>query len=107
MDANLKKELKQLSPWKVGLGVFLLLYLLNWAAVEWGYRPFLYCWLRPLGGIFEGWLYVANIIALVYFALAVLSKKPEKIFVAMLWVVLIYGGPQYLTVILSLGRSCG
>lgn len=105
-NKKLSEELKDLSPWKVGLVVLLVLYAANWKAVEYGYSPFLYCWLRPIGNMFVGWLNLAALAALVWFAVAAYSRKAKNIIPATVTCVLAYGLPTYLDSALRLGGSC-
>lgn len=103
---QLEKEGRKALPYAILISVFVLLYAANWQAVQWGVSPFLYCWLRPLGGFFEGWLNLAGLVALCWFAVAAYQRTVAGLVKSSLSVLLIYGAPTYADTLLRLGGTC-
>lgn len=89
------------------VGVFAVAYTLNYWFVQMGYSPFLYCWFRPIGAIFEGWLQLGGVLSLVGFCIVLWQQKLRNTIAAFCLVILIYGLPQFLDTIFRLGGTCG
>lgn len=81
-------------------------FLFNWASAEYLNYPFVWCWGRHLGPVFEPWLFPIHFIALAYFVLAVVSQNIIKIAGAMLVVIIAFGLPMYLEILFRLGKNC-
>lgn len=90
-------------PAVVAGGIALLIYLLNYGAVQMGWRPFAYCWGRHVVVLFEGYWQIAGVAVLCYFVLEVWRKGIIGGILAGLLVVLVFGAGTFLTTIFGLG----
>jgi hypothetical protein len=99
----------KLPPVAIAGGVAVTIYLLNYGAVQIGFRPFAYCWGRHLVPLFEGYWQLVGLAVLCYFLWAVWQRGIMGGILAGGLVVLVFGAGTFLTTIFGLGvvERCG
>ena len=87
----------------------LLVYLLNYAAAQLGFKPYAYCWGRNLAPLVEGYWQIVVLAVLCYFVWLVIRRGVLWAIPGSFLVLLVFGAGTFLTTIFGLGveARCG
>lgn len=102
-----KKFPVKLSPIQWGIGLAVLLYMANFASVQLGGPPFLYCFVLKIAPAFAGWYALITVGAAVWFGAAFLLGGSAALGKPILFMAVAFGLPVFADAMLRLGGSCG
>jgi hypothetical protein len=87
--------------------VLLALFLVNYALLAWGFKPYLYCGFKDMvWSMYAPLQLLISLAGIIGLVVAVAMKRYGAAFFAALVTIFVYLGPEWMRILFTAGRGC-